>query len=346
MTFRTPSNYLDPAQAPGLAADYYAKIDPGGTKTNAGDPNDFNHWKTINGFDRAGVTNATYSNQYDLGFGRDMYMQTGGQDGTCTNCIAYYVTNYTDADHAASGSGAIATVAMEFSPRNGTTGTPYTKFYVYHTDGTIANSADLDGNGQKFVPTLCIICHNGNISSMDSTTGTLPFARFIGFDLQSFAYAVAKPRPPQEPFFKTLNSGIFNHTNVSAPLKLLIENWYGTENDIGLPNPTFNDAAVPTAWITPTDESHLYNAVVKTSCRSCHTTRDATDTGVDISWASYHSMKVDGAVVKSFTCTTGNQRLMPQAQRTFARFWLSTNPNAPNTLASSHLDTFPINHCK
>jgi hypothetical protein len=349
LSYLTPPNYLNPALAPGLATAYYTAIDPGGTKTAAGDTNDFAHWKTINGFDRTGVTNATYSNQYDLGFGRDMYMQTGGQSGTCTNCIAYYVTNYPDADHAASGTGAIATVAMEFSPQNGISGTPYTKFYVYHIDGTIALSADLDGNGQKFVPTLCIICHNGNIGSMDAT-GNLHTSRFIGFDLQSFGYAVAKPRLPQEPFFKAMNSGIANQTNVSSPLKLLISDWYGTEGDFTFPLPTFNDTAVPTAWTTPVDESNLYNAVVKTSCRSCHTTRDPSDTGQDISWATYDSLNNDSTVARIFACTpTGPlHHIMPQAQRTFARFWLSTNPNAANTIAGSDLSAFqtPANTCQ
>lgn len=281
-------------------------------------------------------------------------MQTGGATGTCGNCIAYYVTNYPDVEHAVAGTGAIATVAMEFSPQNGVTGTPYTKFYVYHTDGTIALSADLDGNGQKFVPTLCIICHNGNIGSMDST-GNLTTARFIAFDLESFRYHPTNAtffRSAQESNFREMNRGIINHTNVSAPLKLLISDWYGTEGDFTLPTLPFKDTAVPSAWTTPAtavDESPLYDAVTKKSCRSCHTTRDPNDTGQDISWANYDSLNNDSPVARIFTCTpTGPlHHIMPQAQRTFSRFWLSTNPNGPNTIAGSDLTAFqaPNNNC-
>jgi hypothetical protein len=349
LIYQTPATYLDPAQAPALAAAYYAAIDPGGTKTAANNTADFATWKTLNGFDRTGSTEAIYENEYDLGFGREMHMQTGGQTGTCTNCAAYYVTNYPKVEDAVAGTGAIATVAMEFSPQNNSSGTAYTKFYVYHTDGTIALSADLDGNGQKFVPTLCIICHNGNVSSMDAT-GNLHTSRFIGFDLQSFRYAATTPRGPQEPSFKAMNNTILTQTNISTPLKLLISDWYGTEGDFTLPNPTLNDLAVPTGWKQPVDESNLYNAVVKTSCRSCHTTRDPNDTGQDISWATYDSLNNDSPVARIYACAPAGpfHHIMPQAQRTFSRFWLSTQPNAPNTIASSDLSGFqsPNNTCQ
>jgi hypothetical protein len=365
LSYRTPAAYLDPAQAPGLTAAYYKAIDPGGTKTTPGDTNDFAHWKTINGFDRAGENRVIYENEYDLGFGRDMHMQQGGQDGTCANCIAYYVTNYASVEDAVtavnSGVNQKATVAMEYSPQDGVSGTPYTKFYVFNPDGpngtpgSIANSVALDDFGPKFVPTLCIVCHNGNILSMGSN-GNLTTARFIPFDLQSFRYHPTDPnwqRPILEPKFKELNKGILNLTNVSAPVKLLITNWYGSEGDTTLPNPTFNDGAVPSLWTSPTNESPLYNAVVKPSCRSCHTTRDPGDTGQDISWQSYDSLNSDSIVVRIYACTPttqpgGGHHIMPQAERTFARFWLSTNPNQAVSLAGSHLSAFqpPQNSCQ
>lgn len=361
LSFRTPPDYLDPTKAPALADAYYAKIDPNHndpnlSKTAPGNVNDFAHWKTANGFDRTGETHGVYENEYDLGFGRDMHMQKGGKDGLCTNCIAYYVTNYKNVEEAVNGVlnngvNAIATVAMEFSPQNGSTGTPYTKFYVFHADGTIANSADLDGNGQKYVPTLCIVCHNGNINSMGAD-GNLATARFIAFDLESFRFDPTNPtfqRAAQEAAFKELNRGILDHTNVSAPLKLLITNWYGTEGDTTLPNAMLDAAAVPSLWVNPTDESALYNAVVKPSCRSCHTTRDPGDTGQDISWQSFDSLDQESSFARILACTpTGPlHHIMPQAQRTFARFWLSTNPNGPVTIANSDLMGFqsPNNTC-
>ncbi len=353
LTFRTPSAYLDVTQAPALTAAYYTKIDPGGTKTNPNDTNDFAHWKTINGFDRGEKARAIYENEYDLGFGRDMHMQTGGQDGLCGNCIAYYVTNYDNVEAAVtaqnSGVNQKATVAMEFSPQNGTSGTPYTKFYVFGANGTILDSVALDDFGPKAVPTLCIICHNGNINSM-GPDGNLLTSRFIPFDLQSFRYHPTDPnwqRAVMEPGFKAMNAGIINQTNVSAPLKLLITNWYGTEGDLTLPDATFQDNRVPSEWTSPTNESPLYQTVVQPSCRSCHTTRDPADTGQDISWQSYDSLNGDSAFARFLACTS-TSHLMPQAERTFARFWLSTQPNQPIFISTSSLSAFqaPNNNCQ
>ncbi len=195
LQYQTPANYLDPVQAPKLAAAYYRLIDPTHTKTVPGDHNDFDTWKVLNGFykffNTNPVTHAVYENEYDLGFGRDMYMQTGGFDGKCTNCLAFYVTNYKNVEEAIAGINPIATVAMEYSPQDSATGTAYTKFYVFHADGSIALDADLDGNGKKVVPTLCVVCHNGNTSSMTATgttAGDLRTARFIPFDVESFRY--------------------------------------------------------------------------------------------------------------------------------------------------------------
>lgn len=354
LSYRTPPAYLDPLQAPALAADYYNRIDPGHQKTAPGDTNDFAHWKTINGFDRPGETHTIYQNQYDLGFGRDMHMQTGGQNGLCANCIAYYVTNFETVEKAVSPgpSDQKATVAMEFSPQNNVSGIPYTKFYVFNPDGSITNSVALDDFGPKFVPTLCIICHNGNINSMGAD-GNLTTSRFIPFDLESFRFHPTDPnwsQATQEPRFKEMNRGILDHTNASAPVRLVITHWYGTEGDTGLPNPTFDATAVPSQWTSPTNQAPLYNAVVKTSCRSCHTTRDPGDTGQDISWQSYDSLDQESKFARILACTaTGPlHHIMPQAERTFARFWLSTNPNGPLVIANSALSGFqmPNNSCQ
>jgi hypothetical protein len=352
LTYQTPPNYLSGATADGLTDDYYHRVDPLGTKTAAGDVNDFTHWKTVNGFDRAGEINTKYENNYDLGFGRDMHMQQGGQLGTCPSCIAYYVSNYPTIEDAVGNPGSlIATVAMEYSPQNGISGTPYTKFYVFGADGAIRRSADLDGNGQKNVPSLCVICHNGNVTSM-GTDGSMPFSRFIAFDIDSYNYHPTNAtyqRPAQEANFKELNRGILNQTNASSPLRALITQWYGAVGDTSLSG-SFNGTVVPGGWTAPPpDQSALYNAVVKPSCRACHTTRDPNDTGQDISWNSYDSLNQDSFFIRSLACSPSNHlhNVMPQAKRTFARFWLSSQPNAPVSLGNSNMLGFvaPSNSC-
>jgi hypothetical protein len=352
LTYQTPAAFLSGAAADTNTDNYYHRIDPGGTKTTAGDVADFAHWKTANGFDRPGEVNTKYENNYDLGFGRDMHMQTGGQTGTCPSCIAYYVSNYPSIEDAVSNPGSlIASVAMEFSPLNGVSGTPYTKFYVFGADGAIRRAADLDGNGPKNVPSLCVICHNGNVTSMGGD-GSMPFSRFIAFDIESFGYHptnAAFQRPAQEANFKELNRGVVTKTNASASLRALITQWYGAVGDTSLSG-TFNGAAVPGGWTAPPpDQTALYNATVKPSCRACHTTRDPSDAGQDISWNSFDSLNQDSFFVRSLACSPSNHLhvVMPQAKRTFARFWLSTQPNAAVALGNSNMLGFqtPNNSC-
>jgi|GEM_PF-2920647 len=352
LTYQTPPNYLSGATADTLTDDYYHRIDPVGTKTAPGDINDFARWKTANGFDRPGEVNTKYANNYDLGFGRDMHMQQGGELNTCPSCIAYYVSNYPTIEDAVSNPGSlIASVAMEFSPLNGLSGTPFTKFYVFGADGAIRRAADLDGNGLKNVPSLCVICHNGNVTSMGAD-GSMPFSRFIAFDIDSFGYHPTNTnfqRAAQEPGFKELNRGVLNKTNASAALRALITQWYGSVGDTSLPG-NFDGSVVPGGWVAPPpDQSALYNAVVKPSCRACHTTRDPSDTGQDISWNSFDSLDQDSFFVRSLACSPSNHlhNVMPQAKRTFARFWLSTQPNAPVALGNSNMQGFlaPNNSC-
>jgi hypothetical protein len=189
---------------------------------------------------------------------------------------------------------------------------------------------------------------------MDPTTGNLQIARFIPFDLDSFAFPTNPiwSRANQEPKFKEMNRGVLNNTNSPPAVQLLVTHWYGTEGDPSLLG-NFNGAVVPTRWTSPTPESALYNAVVKPFCRSCHTTRDETGTphvSADLTWDSYDSLNTDSPIVHFRVCgqmTPGTYNSMPQAERTYARFWLSTQPNAPNTLATSDLSGFqpPNNNC-
>jgi hypothetical protein len=136
-------------------------------------------------------------------------------------------------------------------------------------------------------------------------------------------------------------------TNPSQAETNLITAWYGTEGNSTLPNATLDNTALPNEWSASTSGNTLsptlYSGVVQTSCRSCHSTRDPNDPGQggqDISWDSYSGFSLDAPFIDSLVCQPPNNS-MPQAERTYARFWLSTNPNAPNTLANSGLPTWP-----
>lgn len=267
-------------------------------------------WKQANGFapanDSLDNAKAAYFNAGDLGFGRSMHMkkQLNGD-------VAYYVSNYPTVEDARRGTNLIATVAMEYSPGlQG--GQRFTKFYVYGNDDKITHSADLDGNGQKFVPNLCIICHGVN----KFTAGGSPNvgARFLPFDLASYQYSTAGgfPRNSQEDEFKKLNLGILD-TNKSAATDVLIKDWYRdtTQPQPELASRTQNSDAVPAGWAGHDD---LYLKVIKPSCRGCHITRDP---GKD--FGAFADFNGRGSIAHTFVCST---RTMPQAKVTYQKFWL------------------------
>ena len=358
LTFLTPPVYLpangNAAQitaANAATTAYYAKIDPTGTKTvpagSPGDANDFANWKTANGFNpnnnSADDADTFYFNGYDLALGREMHLKRGG---ACPSCIAFYVTNHFDAEDALAQVNPAATVAMEYSPAPGQS-TNYIKFYVY-LNGIIQNSVALDDNGPKFVPALCVICHNGSISSAapnGDTVGNLTNSRFIPFDLDSFGYpAGSTHQPPNaniETAFKAMNKAV-RDSNATPAEVALIQHWYGSETDASLPNANFNGAAVPSGWTaafnsaTPPasvgDQSALYNALVKPYCRSCHITQD------DLTWNDYATL--DGSDARFRVCPPG-QIKMPQAERTYGRFWFGLTPHGPGALALSDVNGGP-----
>jgi hypothetical protein len=162
------------------ATAYYAAIDPTAAKTtltgwlaaNCFDANDANYGTGESGFD---VTHAAYTNNFDLGFGRDMYFST------CPNgTMASVVINYPTLEAAANKLGAFLAVAMEYTPGAGAggscfanvtnppTATPtcFATFYSFAPDdrtGTFQRilSANFDRRGQKYLPGSCTACHGG-----------------------------------------------------------------------------------------------------------------------------------------------------------------------------------------
>jgi K319-like protein len=169
---------------------YYATIDPQGQRTT------LSAWLKANGFDPtvsgwAADAHAVYTNNYDLGFGRDMYMKLGACDsgfsiapvsqfsaqslspqtaqkltqliGHCD--VASVVVNYVSVQAAAEHLNQIVAVAMEYSASPGI-GARFTKFYVFAPDQRTGQlqrvtGVDLDHRGQKPVPQSCVVCHGG-----------------------------------------------------------------------------------------------------------------------------------------------------------------------------------------
>jgi hypothetical protein len=219
---------------PAIAADsessahaYYLAIDPTGAKTT------LNDWLNVNGF-KSGVlgygadAHAQYTNGFDLGFGRDMYMKASNCDKSVAGLInagtsilnqssavlpqlighcdvAAVVINYASLQAVANGINPVVAVAMDYSAV-AAGGPRFTKFYVFAPDTTSGQfirvkSVDLDRRGEKSVPGACVVCHGGFPATVAQAAyqaqmpaPTAPWngdlnAAFIGWDLASFLFS-------------------------------------------------------------------------------------------------------------------------------------------------------------
>jgi hypothetical protein len=302
-------------------------------------------FKTQNGF-TSDQASAVYFNANDLGFGRSMHMWKSGGN------TFFYVTNYQNVEAARLAQGAIATVAMEYSP-SPLGGQPYTKFYVFNNAGARVNNANLDNTNQKFTPRLCIICHAGTYVAPTGTNAGNMGSRFIGFDLASYGYSGFDPsfsRASQEEAFRALNQAVLENTNPSNAQQELINGWYGGPGGVDTPGKTQTDGFVPTGWAS---QPTLYTDVVRTSCRTCHVNRDAP-----IDWHKFSGgnllfdyadtgFKQNGPTIEPYLCEF---RIIPHSKVTYISFWSNStsvsNPNRLSEIRNAGLDDFtPSDAC-
>ncbi len=149
---------------------YYRTVDPGGTRTT------LNDWLAQAGFtsDFSGTllpeavagtgefAHAVYLNNFDLGFGREMYARTD-QYGN----VFSFVNNYVSLENAIRRVDAFVTVVTEFSPLSdhADPSEKFVKFFTYIDDGSgdmrRVGSFDFDGRGQRWTPGNCTVCHLG-----------------------------------------------------------------------------------------------------------------------------------------------------------------------------------------
>lgn len=183
---------------------YYDTIDPDSRKTT------LSEWFGENGFvpraaNFGADAHAVYLNNFDLGFGRDMYTKLGDCDGGVErpgNCdVASIVFNYASLDGAAKRISPIVAVAMEYARAEGDSSGPrFTKFYTFAPDlrGEFVRvrSVDLDGRGEKYMPQVCIVCHAGRPGAIAPVDGHDRYAGngdlnagWLSWDLDSFKYS-------------------------------------------------------------------------------------------------------------------------------------------------------------
>lgn len=343
------------------ASAYYASIDPLGKRANfAGFLATNGFTNNPNGFSSDAV--AVYQNDYDLGFGRRMFVRR-----LANGDVASYVENYANLEAAklngfdpTSQTGLIATVAMEFravNPNISDTQDPENKattFYVYNPDGSRALSVDLDGRGSRFVPGLCNGCHGGRPKkvSLDQYTDFGDTGgRFLTWDLNTYIFdadpASSFSRANQETQFRNMNASVML-TNPTDAQRELIYGWYGSnsapdrarnnrdariarqlldESDIRTrTDKKFDGNFVPSGW---SNASNLYTRVIAPYCRACHVVRGKNPVQTSIDFRSYNDFMVFKTRTQDLVF---DQSVMPMALRTFDKFW-NDSPNTANILA-------------
>ncbi|HEU5136370.1 MAG TPA: hypothetical protein VFU13_14570 [Steroidobacteraceae bacterium] len=220
------------------AQSYYDAIDPQRTKLT------LRQWLIANCFDPAASdyaadSHALYVNDFDLGFGRDMYFRTSRPAG-CTSStfapgdMASIVINYPTLEAAAKKIGAIIAVGMEYEAVDANHSAPgLVTFYAFAPDeGTgefrRVKSANFDGRGEKYLPGACTMCHGGRprtpqpnrlltyASAADAHIG----ATFMPWDLESFLFSDTDSTFPRDPSNAALRDSL-TRSRQEAQLKRL-----------------------------------------------------------------------------------------------------------------------------
>jgi hypothetical protein len=311
-----------------------------------------NQWKQVNGFNTngtlaSGEATAIYFNNGDLKFGRDMHCRVNS-----SNVLACYVSNFgtvgtddavsaiADANaYEASGQTSpapVATVTMEYDQSQGANAV---QFWAYKFDGSYLAQPALDNQGGKFIPEICLACHQGTYSQ--AAGAVVSGAKFLFFDLDSFkdgsgnflnAGSVSAAVQTQ---FHTLNNMIASASPTAAMTTLINQVWYSNTTASTPFNFGTGAAQLPGQPFVASGVNHnpLYDNVVKIDCRTCHVASS-------IPWDSYSLMNSFGSTIQSLACGPGAPE-MPNAQVPWLNFWANNRGATLVSELSLNQPTYP-----
>ncbi|MFK7889791.1 MAG: PQQ-dependent sugar dehydrogenase [Granulosicoccus sp.] len=317
---------------------YYNTIDPAGERAT------LDSFRELNGFTSGGVdiydesnpdavaqqeningtdfSHAVYQNIADLDLGRNMYVLKFSNGD-----VASYVQNFATPDNALDRRNLLATVAMEYRADE-----RLTTFYAYGANGQRVTKVDLDGRGEKFVPTLCAACHGGkpkdDINGVYQNKGNIG-SKWIAWDLENFEFSDRLSLTDQESEFRSMNQAVLC-TTPSVSNAELVRGWYGADASSNCTNPlpevSFNGDYVPEGWNDTPEHRELYLDVVRPSCRSCHAQRGtyADDTLLalkrELEFSTFGHFELYKDQIEEHVY---DQATMPSALVTYEAFWRS-----------------------
>jgi len=334
---------------------YYKLIDPTDQYVS------LNDWLVYAGFtDEDGKTisdeniaHAIYLNNYDLGFGRDMWTR---YDETSGNVYSY-VLNYPSLEAGVKGVGDFAVVVMEYSGYPSSTDSKIVKFYAYvpdDRDGSYIRTSTMnfDGRGEKSVPSVCTSCHYQDSSTVGSDFTQVADANmgatFLPWDLDSFLYSDSSNEGQVDPSYNANNVGAdisFDATRAGQEAELkkmnqhalntyindtdrhdasikLLHCMYGDPAVTGviseLPEGEFDSTCVQEGW---QEQEALYHSVYARNCRACHTQFPESIEDSEINFDTYADFvsTTKLPLLKNYVYQQGR---MPLARLTMDRFWV------------------------
>lgn len=251
-----PDSTVDTLQS---ARAYYAAVD------SAGERKTFINWLRVNGFlspdatsfswrdlEASAGAHGTYTNNFDLGFGRDMYARIVSCEratpqlgqaiprsaiGSCD--VAAVVVNYASLEAASKKLNPVLIVAMEYSqPRAAEH--RFVQFYTYAPDTVTGQfeqvmSANLDGRGEKYMPQVCTVCHGGTPGGLTAggayQNGGDLHATFLPWDLDSFLFSDTEGRNADRSYAEQSLRQFYTRSAQSEPLRKLNQLAYLTYHD-------------------------------------------------------------------------------------------------------------------
>lgn len=296
------NNQINSAQ---YAEQYYLAVDPNDERTTLTD------WKSKNGFDQGYDVHVIFRDSKDLGYGRDMYARKN-EDGS----LAFFVNNFV----VVTGKGNPANYgplnlfaatdqnfdyhlgsnAIEFSPINpdDPDSDKVLKFFTFTAkDEQLVQhrliAADLDGRGTKYMPSICLACHGGNLLPLNTDNSfnhlSLISAKLNQLEVNSFEFKASGiyTRAEQEAGIKLINQWVRDsYAEMGARDATQVGYWdsrfveevangrYGGETfDLA----SYQEDAVPEGWqqtdYRPEGVESLYLQVIEPHCISCHSLR-------------------------------------------------------------------------
>lgn len=288
---------------------YYEAIEAGSTDLRFS----LQGWKVANGFPSEELR-AYYYNVSDLGFGREMVCRQVEE----TQGVACYVTNYgqpggnaaQSINQALEGHNPVATVAMEYvpaSPDNPALANPV-RFFAYDGAGALLTQVQLDSQGPKSTPQVCLSCHGGQY---DAEQHRVVGASFLPFDPQALLFASEEKAAlePQQEVLRRLNA-LVKSTAPAAGIDALIQTLY--DGNVEVEGAPFVPDNVPDGWL---EHSRLYLNVVAPYCRGCHNSLESS-----LAFQTSEAFFAYQAAIVEDVC---GSRVMPHAEQTSLRFWKS-----------------------